>query len=464
MREAKSSRAGLSEPQASVTRLAPSRRASPTGGHPVLALQRAIGNRAAATLLQRAPTGGVETTEVSPAVAQQLKEQKIPYATEVTFEVLGANDTPVVSGRADYVYRHPSNHKLIFVETKGLDLKALTTGQKIYVPMFQNGSVRIRITSGKGAPIDLLKASVEVVEPQNFMLVGRSNLTSFVEALKEMTTGKRLKVKYSFRDDSGAWFFEGSEDGRREFDAFLQTRGLDPYGKPLSQSGPGEHPQGGGTGPASAPTEPASATEKPGSAPKGGGTTGGLVGFIAPLLFGLVHESARAARIKKEAGEHGYAPPGAGATALDAIGDFLFNPIGEANFPMGRRLNIPKWRQRLREEFSGHKPGDTVVFRWDYYKWDQLHMFQDVTEHWFVYMLADDGSWFPYKRATDEAAATALSNTLLPQTREAAAKDPEPISVTPFVGSAPSIDELISPDVPDSEIEVRLNNAGRIMA
>ena len=52
--------------------------------------------------------GGVETTEVSPEVAKLLQTKQIPYAREVTFEILDVNGVPVMKGRMDYFFRDPA--------------------------------------------------------------------------------------------------------------------------------------------------------------------------------------------------------------------------------------------------------------------------------------------------------------------------------------------------------------------
>jgi hypothetical protein len=164
--------------------------------------------------------GGVETTEVSPEVARLLKAKGIPYATEVTFEVLDASGKAVLKGRSDYFFRDPRNGAGIFGEVKGIDLEALTPNQKVYVPLFEKEGARIRITSNKGGALKLPKGSIETVRGESIVRIGRGNLKDFADALEQITTGEQ--VKFSWRDAEGLRFFKTEA----EFDAFLAARGI----------------------------------------------------------------------------------------------------------------------------------------------------------------------------------------------------------------------------------------------
>jgi uncharacterized protein DUF4157 len=168
--------------------------------------------------------GGVETTEVAPEVARQLELRKIRYAREVTFVIDDQNGNPVLAGRFDFVFRNPVTGELVVVETKGIDLESLTTGQRIYVPMLEGMTgVRIRITSHRGGSVDLAYGDTPPISGDVFVRVGRGNLKEFVDALEWTTTGKR--IKYSFRDRGGTLHYFSSEE---EWRAFLESKGLTP--------------------------------------------------------------------------------------------------------------------------------------------------------------------------------------------------------------------------------------------
>ena len=164
--------------------------------------------------------GGVETTEVSPEIERLLIAKGIPYAREVTFELLDANGKAVVKGRMDYFFRDPRTGQSLITEVKGVDLEALTANQKIYVPEFERGGATIRITSVKAGGVNLPPGSIERVRAGDFLRVGRGNLKDFADALEQATTGQR--IKFSWRDQAGLRFFRTEE----EFEAFLATKGI----------------------------------------------------------------------------------------------------------------------------------------------------------------------------------------------------------------------------------------------
>ena len=384
----------------------------------------------------------------------------------MTFEVLDAKGVPVMKGRMDYFFRDPRNGSGIIGEVKGMDLEALTPNQRVYVPLFEGEGAHIRITSSKGGPLKLPKGSIEVVRGENFVRIGRGNLKDFADALEQITTGKR--VKFSFRDASGLRFFKDEA----EFDAFLATKGItrtkvQPAAitgtKAPSATPKGKAPAGTATvsepapevgrpaDPAAHPTEPAPVVaEEPGGTPKGGGGTGGTLFAIAPLVLGYIHERTRAGRVEERAKEKGYVPQGDRGGVLERAGDVLFDPFGEGerNVPISARVNMAKWRQTARDWFSGHKPGDTVVYHWDYYRDSR-----DVYSRWFVYMLAVDGKWFIYAEEGDRDAAYDFMRDLSPMARDHFSKFPVPYTVTPSGEIPADINDVISPTVPDSAVE-----------
>lgn len=408
--------------------------------------------------------GGVETTEVSPEVAKLLESKNIPYAREVTFEVLDANGVPVMKGRMDYFFRDPRSGAAIVGEVKGIDLEALTTNQRVYVPMFEGEGASIRITSSKGGALNLPKGSVEVVRGENFVRIGRGNLKDFADALEQITTGKR--VKFSFRDASGLRFFKDEA----EFDAFLASKGITRTKvRPVKLTGTrtappaptGKRPAGT-TGPESAPgvarpAEPPPAVAEPApkvaEKPTGGskaGAAGGVVLAVAPLVLGYLHERARPGRVAERAKEQGYVPQGDRGDLLDRLGDVLFDPLGEGerSVPISARVNMAKWRQIARDWFGGHQPGDTVVYHWDYYRDSR-----DMYSRWFIYMLGVDGKWFIIAEGVDREGAYNFMRDLGSDARDFFSKYPSPYTVKPTSEIPPDINDVISPTVPDSAVE-----------
>jgi hypothetical protein len=450
----------------------------------VMILQRTAGNRAVARLLQRAPSGvkgGVETTEVSPEVARLLAAKKIPYAREVTFEVLDATGRPVLRGRMDYFFRDPRTGDPIIAEIKGLDLEALTPSQKQYVPMFEKGSATIRITSRKGGALKLPAGSIERVSWRNFVRIGRGNLKDFADALEQVTTGER--VKYSIRDEQGLRFFKTDE----EFEAALAQKGMTRTGavpakgpakapasrplKPPAAKAPAPEPakpsapttEGARpTEPAAHPSEPAAHPSKPGprgpkKPSKGGGGIGGVVGVIVPWVLGEIHQRAQASHVAERAKDKGYVPEGDRGW-LDKLGDILFDPTGEGerNVPITARVNMAKWRQTARGLFSGHKPGDTVVYRWDYYRSSR-----PMYSRYFVYLLGVNGKWFIITEGTSLEGAHNFSDrespdSMSPQARDFFSTHPNPYHVTPWDEVPPDINDVISPTVPDTAVQSQM--------
>jgi hypothetical protein len=211
--------------------VAPASQAAQPHAARLLDLQRRAGNRATGQALRRAPSGpssggsvrvktGVETTEVSPEVARLLSAKGIPYAQEVTFELLDANGVAVLKGRMDYFFRDPRTGAAIVTEVKGIDLEALTVNQKVYVPLFEGEGATIRITSRRGGRAKLQVRELLKIRGENFIRIARGNLKAFADALEQITTGGQ--VKYSWRDAEGLRFFKTEA----EFDAFLATKGL----------------------------------------------------------------------------------------------------------------------------------------------------------------------------------------------------------------------------------------------
>lgn len=173
-------------------------------------------------LVDRTGNVGVETGEISPAVASLLTKKGIPFATEVKFDLLDEAGNVVVKGRFDYAFRDPRSGQLVLPEAKGIDLDSLTKNQLVYVKRFESGEgARIRITSLKGTPVGLPYGQEELITGSHYVRVGRGNIKDFASALEELTSGER--IKYSFRESKGTTSYFKTEE---EFASFVESKGM----------------------------------------------------------------------------------------------------------------------------------------------------------------------------------------------------------------------------------------------
>lgn len=206
------------------------------------------------------------------------------------------------------------------------------------------------------------------------------------------------------------------------------------------------------TPPSATPPPAAPRTEAPGEAGApdesgGGGGVGGVLFTVAPIVVGIIHNATRPGRIADKAKDQGYVPQGSRGF-IERVGDVLFDPTGEGerSVPTSARLNMAKWRQVASEHFAGHQPGDLVVYRWDTPRRGK----DDVSE-WYIYVLGDDGRWYAtFIFDTSEGAHT-MVDRLVPQARAALAA--QHTNTSSSLGDPPDINEVISPDVPDSQLE-----------
>jgi hypothetical protein len=212
--------------------------------------------------------------------------------------------------------------------------------------------------------------------------------------------------------------------------------------------------------PPAAPSPPAPPpTAAPGEAgapdePGRGGGPGGAIATVATIVIGIIHNATRPGRIADKAKEKGYVPQGS-RDWIDRIGVVMFDPTreGERSVPTSSRINMAKWRQNTAELFAGHQPGDLVVYRWDTPRPDQ----DDLSEY-YIYVLGDDGRWYPaFILPTLEGAHT-LAGRLVPQARAALAAA-HPRAISPH-GAPPNINDVISPDVSDSAIVFQMGGSG----
>jgi hypothetical protein len=213
-------------------------------------------------ILARKPKvkGGVETTVVSPAVRRLLDAKAIPFATEVTFELLDDRGQVTLKGRFDVVFRTPETQQLIFPELKGDKLEALTKGQKVYVPLFESkDGAQVRVTGKGGGRLHLPVGHVERVHGENFFRVGSRNLNDFTGFVEQASTGKKATNVYYDRGKLQAFHSQA------EFDEFLvREKGL------VVDKAPAKPPVSATDKPLKPPKPPATPPPNPLHDPPGG--------------------------------------------------------------------------------------------------------------------------------------------------------------------------------------------------
>lgn len=210
--------------------------------------------------------------------------------------------------------------------------------------------------------------------------------------------------------------------------------------------------------PSSTPPPAAPRTEGPGEPgapdePGGGGGVGGALLTVAPIVLGIIHNRTRPGRIADKAKDRGYVPQGS-RDWIERIGDVLFDPTGEGerSVPTAARVNMAKWRQVARDYFAGHQTGDLVVYRWD-----TPRPGKDDLSEWYIYVLGDDGRWYAtFIFDTSEGAHT-MADRLVPQARAALAA--QHTNTTSPHGNPPDINDVISPNVPDSQLERQMTDS-----
>jgi RHS repeat-associated protein len=178
-----------------------------------------MGSNNPVRFLDRSGLGGEETKLVRPTVKEALKQGRVPYAEEVTFELLDAAGKAVVSGRFDVVFLDPRSGNLVLPELKGVNLEALTPNQRIYKPLLEAGG-RIRLTGQKGGKLGLPKGLEVTVQKESYFIVGTSNLKAFRQALGEITGGGKLEA--TWLESSGAVHMFKTKE---ELNTFLETTG-----------------------------------------------------------------------------------------------------------------------------------------------------------------------------------------------------------------------------------------------
>jgi hypothetical protein len=214
-----------------------------------------------------------------------------------------------------------------------------------------------------------------------------------------------------------------------------------PRGSQVAKPAP---PKAGGPSPASSGAEAArmpAASEVEPSLPKAGagGTPGkagkvwrgakGLAGFALPIVLGWIHQRAVENRIREQVKREGYASPGdpSGLGRVYDLWAWLVDPGREAEQAVGieQRFDMPVWRARLRSAAASRKTGDTLSITWDVgqNKFDVAGN-QEIERREVVWRKQADGKWVVDKG------------------------DPS---------GTPNINDVISTDVPDSQLEKIMN-------
>jgi hypothetical protein len=103
-----------------------------------------------------------------------------------------------------------------------------------------------------------------------------------------------------------------------------------------------------------------------------------------------VHSAA----VKRRADVEGYVPSGAAQydTWWERLGHWFLDPTLDRGAPVEGRLNIPVWRQRLRDAAGAKKPGESMDMLWQV---EMPSRFLGTETHDFVvnYQKLPDGTW-----------------------------------------------------------------------
>lgn len=121
--------------------------------------------------------------------------------------------------------------------------------------------------------------------------------------------------------------------------------------------------------PEAAVTPPASETAPPtarGGLRGLGGTALGVGSFALPFIYGPIHQR----RVQQRADQEGYVPVGprqfANEGFLSRLGRIFLDPTLDSGVDARGRINIPVYRQRLREATANVPPGGTYTMPFQY--------------------------------------------------------------------------------------------------
>ena len=159
---------------------------------------------------------GEETKLTKPAVISALELKGLPYATEVSFDLVDASGKVITSGRFDVMTIDPRTGSLIIPELKGKNLEDITKNQKIYVPILESAQGgTIKITGSKGGNLGFTSGVSVKINQDNYVRVGVKNLNDFSEALQTVAGG--APIKHSFLDKSGKMHLFTNSEAFKDF-------------------------------------------------------------------------------------------------------------------------------------------------------------------------------------------------------------------------------------------------------
>jgi len=131
---------------------------------------------------------------VRPTVVAELKARHLPFAEEVSFDLLGPNGKDiVVSGRFDVVFYDPNTKEIVIPELKGKNLEALTVNQEIYKPVLESGKATIRITGQQTGTLHIAPGKEIPIPESAYTVVGIKNLKEFRVTIADMAGGGRFQ-------------------------------------------------------------------------------------------------------------------------------------------------------------------------------------------------------------------------------------------------------------------------------
>ncbi|MET7900741.1 DUF4157 domain-containing protein [Streptomyces sp. NPDC005355] len=167
-------------------------------------------------------------------------------------------------------------------------------------------------------------------------------------------------------------------------------------GRPAAQEVSPVEPPPPTAEPTAPPVEPAAGPEPAAGLSRAGaaaGTAGGLLSVGAPLLYSwYLHPRAVEARREQE----GYVPTGPTQFAeeglLKRFGRQLLDPFLESSADPSSRLNVPTWRQKVREAAAAKGPGQTLEVNWQVQVPNPVFG-TEMRDFRVIYSKQPDGSW-----------------------------------------------------------------------
>jgi len=168
-----------------------------------------------------------ETTLVTPMMRKYLANSKIPFAEQVSFELLDQSGKVVTKGQFDMVFRDPHG-RLVIPELKGVNVNKLHGNQPVYSDQLDQTGGRIRFTSRKTSVIGLKKGEIVQLTRDQYFRMGKMDLQDFESALQKVTGGKPIVGRYHNVDTGEYRAFTD----KAEYQKFLQGKGMKPTNDP----------------------------------------------------------------------------------------------------------------------------------------------------------------------------------------------------------------------------------------